>query len=206
MMGGIMEQYRVVIIDDHDLMRRGFISALGENWMVTGEAADLTGGKAVFDTMKSPPDLVVLDIALRNNEWGLDLLPYLAERYGKKAPPVLVYSVYADYAHVQAAIGMGVLGYVSKDEGFPELETAMRAVVQRQAHINKKLLNKLSSVPDLMSGLTKREKQVFLLVQQGWDNKRIANEFSLAPRTVECYLNRIYSKLGAKSRKELQEL
>jgi DNA-binding NarL/FixJ family response regulator len=57
-----------------------------------------------------------------------------------------------------------------------------------------------------MSGLTKREKQVFLLVQQGWDNRRIAGEFSLAPRTVECYLNRIYSKLGAKSRKELQEL
>jgi DNA-binding NarL/FixJ family response regulator len=40
-----MEKYRVVIIDDHDLMRRGFISALGENWTVTGEAADLSGGK-----------------------------------------------------------------------------------------------------------------------------------------------------------------
>jgi DNA-binding NarL/FixJ family response regulator len=201
-----MKQYRVVIIDDHDLMRRGFISALGKNWTVTGEAADLDGGKTVFDIMKEPPDLVVLDIALRNNEWGLDLLPHLAERYGKKAPPVLVYSVYADYAHVQAAIGMGVLGYVSKDEGFPALETAMQAVVRRQVHINQKLLNKLSSVPDLMSGLTRREKQVFLLVQQGWDNKRIANKFSLIPRTVECYLNRIYSKLGVKSRKQLQEL
>jgi DNA-binding NarL/FixJ family response regulator len=156
--------------------------------------------------MSEPPDLVVLDIALRNNEWGLDLVPHLAERYGKKAPPVLVYSVYTDYAHVQAAIGMGVLGYVSKEEGFPALETAMRAVVQRQVHINQRLLSKLSSVPDLISGFTKREKQVFLLVQQGWDNKRIAKEFSLVPRTVECYLNRIYSKLGVKSRKELQEL
>jgi DNA-binding NarL/FixJ family response regulator len=201
-----MEKYRVVIIDDHDLMRRGFISALGENWTVTGEAADLSGGKAVFDTMNDPPDLVVLDIALRNNEWGLDMIPYLAQRYGKKAPPVLVYSVYTDYAHVQAAMGMGVLGYVSKDEGFPALETAMRAVARRQVFINQKLLSKLSSVPDLMSGLTRREKQVFLLVQQGWDNKRIACEFSLLPRTVECYLNRIYSKLGVKSRKELQEL
>jgi DNA-binding NarL/FixJ family response regulator len=201
-----MEKYRVVIIDDHDLMRRGFISALGENWTVAGEAADLDGGKAVFDAMNPPPDLVVLDIALGNNEWGLDLLPWLAERYGKKAPPVLVYSVYADYAHVQAAMGMGALGYVSKDEGFPVLEAAMRTVAQRRVHINQELLNKLSSVPDLMSGLTRREKQVFLLVQQGWDNKRIAGEFVLAPRTVECYLNRIYSKLGAKSRKELQEL
>jgi DNA-binding NarL/FixJ family response regulator len=202
---GKMKKYRVLIIDDHDLMRRGFISALGDSWTAAGEAADLSGGKAVFETMSDPPDLVVLDIAL-GNEWGLDLVPWLTERYGKEAPPVLVYSVYADYAHVQAAIGMGVLGYVSKDEGFPALETAMHAVVQRQVHINKKLLSKLSSVPDLMSGLTKREKQVFLLVQQGWDNKRIANEFSLAPRTVECYLNRIYSKLGTKSRKELQEL
>jgi DNA-binding NarL/FixJ family response regulator len=201
-----MGKYRVVIIDDHDLLRRGFISALGENWTVTGEAADLSGGKAVFDTMSDPPDLVVLDIALGNNEWGLDLVPHLAERYGKKAPPVLVYSVYTDYAHVQAAMGLGVLGYVSKDEGFPVLEAAMRTVARRQVHINQKLMSKLSSVPNLMSGLTRREKQVFLLVQQGWDNKRIANKFVLAPRTVECYLNRIYSKLGAKSRKELQEL
>jgi DNA-binding NarL/FixJ family response regulator len=201
-----MKKCRVVIIDDHDLLRRGFISALGTEWTVTGEAADLDGGKAVFAAMDEPPDLVVLDIALRNNEWGLDLIPHLAKRYGKIAPPVLVYSVYADYAHLHAAMGMGAMGYVSKDEGFPVLETAMRTVAQHQVHINQKLLDKLSSVPDMINGLTKRERQIFLLVQQGWDNMRIAEEFSLAVRTVECYLNRIYSKLGIKSRKELQGL
>jgi NarL family two-component system response regulator LiaR len=199
-------KYQVVIIDDHDLMRRGFISALGEDWTVTGQATDLAEAREVLAALPAPPDLIVLDITLKNNEWGLDLVPHLEERYGKKAPPVLVHSVYADYAHIQAAIGMGVKGYVSKDEGFPVLETAMQTVVRGQVYITQKMLAKLSSVPDLIGGLTKREKQIFLQVQQGWDNRHIAKEYSLLPRTVECYLNRNYSTLGVKHRKELQNL
>jgi DNA-binding NarL/FixJ family response regulator len=198
-------KFRVVIIDDHELLRRGFAGALDSSWTVAGQAADLAEAKAVFENMRQPPDLVVLDIALRNNDWGLDLVPWLAERF-EKAPPILVYTVYADYAHVQAAVSMGVRGYVSKDEGFPALEQAMRTVVQGLVYINQKLFSKLTAVPDMISGLTKREKQIFLLVQQGWDNRRIAAEFSLVPRTVECYLNRIYSKLGVKTRRELQGL
>jgi DNA-binding NarL/FixJ family response regulator len=200
------KKFRVVIIDDHELLRRGFAGALDSSWTVAGQAADLAEAKAVFEKMSLPPDLVVLDIALRNNDWGLDIIPWLAERFEKKPPPILVYTVYADYAHVQAAVSMGVQGYVSKGEGFPALEQAMQTVVRGLVYINQKLFSKLSSVPDMMSGLTKREKQIFLLVQQGWENRRIAAEFSIVLRTVECYLNRIYSKLGVKTRKELQDL
>jgi DNA-binding NarL/FixJ family response regulator len=200
-----MKKYRVFIIDDHDLLRRGFAGALGEGWTLAGEAADLDEAATLF-AASPPPDLVVLDIALRDNAWGLDLLPRLTERYGAAAPPVLVYTVYADYAHVQAALSLGVRGYVSKDEGFPVLERAMQTVVTGGVYINEKLITKLSAVPDLVSGLTKREKQIFLLVQRGRDNKSIAGELSLSIRTVECYLNRIYSKLGVKTRRSLQEL
>jgi NarL family two-component system response regulator LiaR len=201
-----VEKRSLVIIDDHDLLRRGLISALGESWTVAGQAADLDEASSIFTKLKTPPDLVVLDIALGKGPWGLDLIPALAEQYGSRTPPVLVYSAYADYAHVQAAMNMGVRGYVSKAEGFPVLEKAMETVVQGQVYINQELISKLSAMPDILGSLTKREKQIFLAIQHGRDNQHIAEEFSLALQTVECYVNRIYSKLGVKSRKELQEL
>jgi NarL family two-component system response regulator LiaR len=198
--------YSLVIIDDHDLLRRGLISALGKDWIIAGEAADLDEAKGIFAKLKTPPDMVMLDIALGKGQWGLDLIPALTEQYGTSSPPVLVYSAYADYAHVQAAMNMGVRGYVSKAEGFPVLEKAMKTVVQGQVYINQKLVSKLSAAPDLLGGLTKREKQVFLALQHGLDNQHIAEEYTLTLRTVETYVNRIYSKLGVKSRRELQAL
>jgi NarL family two-component system response regulator LiaR len=202
-----MDKRRLVIIDDHDLLRRGLAGALGKGWTLTGEAADIEEAKLLFENLPSPPNLVVLDIALRGGDWGLDLIPYLAARYGKPAvPPVLVYSVYADYSHVQAAMSMGVQGYISKEEGFPVLEKAIQTVLRGQVYVNQKIISKLSVVPGLLSSLTRREKEVFLMVQRGLGNHEIAGELGLVLRTVECYLNRIYSKLGIKSRKELQAL
>ncbi|MDR1625126.1 MAG: response regulator transcription factor, partial [Spirochaetia bacterium] len=187
-----MRKSQIVIIDDHELLRRGFIGALGNAWTVAGQAADIAEAKKIFGNLAKPPDLVVLDIALRGGDWGLNLIPWLEEVYGMAAPPVLVYTVYADYAHVRAAVSVGARGYVSKDEGFPVLEEAMRMLMRGRTHINPNLLFKLAAVPDMISGLTKREKEIFLLVQQGRDNKHIAQQLALVPRTVECYLNRIY--------------
>ncbi|GHT61012.1 DNA-binding response regulator [Spirochaetia bacterium] len=177
-------------------------------WTIAGEAASLEEARHLLENLRPPPDLIILDISLRDKEWGLELVPWLAAQYGaqKRAPPVLVYSVYADYAHIKTAFHMGVQGYISKAEGLAELEAAMETVVQGNVYVDKKMMAKLSFVPELIDGLTKREREIFMLVQQGLDNRRIAEQLSLNLRSVENYISRIYDKTGVKTRRELQDL
>jgi DNA-binding NarL/FixJ family response regulator len=118
----------VVLMEDHDMMRRGLASscAPGDRWKVIGEAATITEAAVLFEKFSASrfglPDLVLLDIQL-GQEWGLDLIPLLKKRGGRDAPPVLVYSVYEDYAHIKAAIRAGAAGYISKSQRDAELET-----------------------------------------------------------------------------------
>jgi DNA-binding NarL/FixJ family response regulator len=199
--------YSVVVVEDQEIMRRGLVGVLSSQWVVVGEAANLTEARQVFDELAAPPDLVLLDIALADQEWGLDLLPFLADRYkAGKVPAALVYSIYTDYAHVKNALSMGVKGYVSKAKGLRELEAAMSAVLRGQMWVDQELISKLAIVPDLIKGLTRREQEVYTLAHKGWENEKIAVELGLVVRSVENYLYRIYEKLGVKNRRELGEL
>jgi DNA-binding NarL/FixJ family response regulator len=201
-----METRRVVLVEDQELLRRGLVAALGDTspWVIAGEAASLEEARHLLESLLPPPDLIILDIALRDKEWGLELMPWLAKR--EAAPPVLVYSVYADYAHIKTAFHLGVQGYISKAEGLLELEAAMETVARGNVYVDKKIMDKLSVVPELISGLTKREREIFMLAQQGLDNRRIAVNLGLNLRSVENYMNRIYDKTGVKTRRELQDL
>ncbi len=198
----------MVVVEDQEIMRRGLVGVLSEKWLVVGQAANLTEARKVFDELAEPPDLALLDMALADQEWGLDLLPYLSERFKQhsKVPATLVYSIYTDYAHVRNALSMGVKGYVSKAKGLQELEAAMSAVLGGQVWVDQELISKLAIVPDLIMGLTKREQEVYTLAHKGWGTVRIAGEMGLVERSVENYLYRIYEKLGVKNRRELEEL
>jgi DNA-binding NarL/FixJ family response regulator len=192
-------------------MRRGLASFLAGTgkWRIIGEAASLKEATALFESISagtSPmPDLTLLDIRLEK-EWGLDLLPILKKRYGKVAPPVLVYSVYEDYSHVKAAIRAGAAGYVYKSREDAELEAAMDMALRGGFFSAPHLMNKLAEVSDFMLGLTKRERQVFEMVQRGIINRDIAAELGISVRTVENVLSIIYDKTGIGSRKELEKL
>ena len=199
-----METRRVVVVEDQELLRRGLAAALDTRWVIAGEAASLPEARRLLENLRPPPDLIILDISLRDNEWGLELMPWLAKQ--KIAPPVLVYSVYADYAHIKTAFHMGVQGYISKAEGLAELEAAMETVARGNVYVDKKMMAKLSFVPELLGGLTKREREIFMLAQQGLDNRRIAEDLGLNLRSVENYMNRIYDKTELKTRRELQDL
>jgi DNA-binding NarL/FixJ family response regulator len=202
------KSYTIVIIDDHEMMRRGLAAALSPRWTIAGVAASLTEGRALFKKLKTPPSVVILDIELRDKEWGLEILPYLEKLYGhtKSIPPVLVYSVYSDYVHVKTAMSMGVKGYVSKVYGLAELEKALKTVLKGKIYINNDVTLKLTVVSDKVQSLTKREKEVFTLVQQGKDNRQIEKELHLVKRSVENYINRILNKLNIKNRQELRDL
>jgi DNA-binding NarL/FixJ family response regulator len=201
----------VVLIEDHDMMRRGLAAYFtkGGRWKVIGEATNINETVALFEKLSaslSPlPDLVLLDIQL-GNEWGLDLIPFLKKHCGKNAPPVLVYSVYEDYAHIKAAIRAGAAGYISKSRGDAELETAMEAVLRGDSFIAPALMEKIVEVSDIMLALTKRERQIFEMVQRGISNREIAEELKLSLRTIENNLSIIYDKTKVKNREELETL
>jgi DNA-binding NarL/FixJ family response regulator len=201
----------VVLVEDHELMREGlraFFARRGD-WAVAEEAASLAETEALFekfDRDKRPlPDLVILDLEL-GDSWGPDIITMLKQRYGKTAPRIVVYSAYTDYVHVKAAMRAGAAGYVCKSRRAEELERAMVKVLEGESAVDPDLVFRITTVSDMMLGLTKRERQVFELVQTGRDNRQIAETLGISPRTVENNLSVIYDKTGIKSRAELAGL
>ena len=197
----------VVIIDDHEIIRAGLDARLKGHWSIAGEAASLEEAKALFAGLPEAPDLVLLDIEL-GNEWGLDILKersFFGSLYGR-IPPVLVYSVYDDYAHVNAALRSGANGYICKSQGASDLLDAMESVASGKTFFTSAMLRRLADVTDIMLVLTKREREIFSMVQRGFDNRAIAAALKVSLRTIENSLSILYDKTGVKNRRELERL
>jgi DNA-binding NarL/FixJ family response regulator len=194
----------VVIIDDHEMMRSGLTARLENHWSIAGEAASLEEAKKIFESLTDAPDLILLDIEL-GNEWGLDIIG--DKSLGKsKFPPVLIYSVYDDYAHVNAAIRCGARGYVCKSQSAAELLEAMEDVSSGKTSFPPAMLQRMAITSDKILCLSKREQEVFYMVQRGKNNKEIAEDLGVSIRTIENNLSIIYDKTGAKNRQELKRL
>jgi DNA-binding NarL/FixJ family response regulator len=200
----------LVVIEDHAMMRRGLAAYFSQTrrWTIIGEAASLNEAAALFAAPAAQtalPDMVLLDIDLQGS-WGLDLIPRLKKLYQNRRLPVIIYSVFSDYVHAKAALRSGAAGYVCKSQGEAELETAMEIVLKGGSAYSPELLAKMEGVSDLLMWLTKRERQVFELVQNSKTNKEIAEILGIRIRTIENYLSVIYDKIGVKSRRELENL
>jgi DNA-binding NarL/FixJ family response regulator len=203
----------LVLIDDHALLRRGLSSWLAENgqWQALGKAASLEEATALFERLDPGlPDLTLLDIDLHSPDcpgsWGLDLIPFLKKQYGKNVPPVLVYSVYDDYLHFKAAFRSGAKGYVCKSQDTGELRAAMDQVAAGGVWFAPDHAFRMAAVSDIVLGLTKRERQIFELVQRRNSNREIAAAIGISVRTVENNLSVLYDKTAVKNRTELERL
>jgi NarL family two-component system response regulator LiaR len=206
----VKQVHTLALVDDHVFMRRGLADYFAQTgrWIVRWEAADLEEAGALFAAPHagtSLPDIVLLDITLKDS-WGLDLIPRLKDLYNSKNPPVVVYSAHGDYAHIKAAFRSGAAGYVNKSQGEAELEKAMKIVLQGGRSFSPELLSKIGEISDIMLGLTKREREMFDLVQRGKSNRQIAEIMGIRLRTVENSLSIIYAKTGVHYREELENL
>ncbi|MFP3043777.1 response regulator transcription factor [Treponema primitia] len=205
----------IVIIEDHPVMRKGLAAwfAGTGRWQVLGIAADLTEARDLFSELAALPDILLLDIQLgahdsvtcNEDAMGLDLIPWLRERFGK-TPPIVVYTQFDDYAHANAALGFGVRGYVCKYRSEEELETSLQAVLQGEVSMDKAVEPKLKNAAETQTLLTRREAEILKHVRDGQSNKRIAAALGISPRTVENLLSRIYYKTGIASRADLQKI
>jgi len=202
----------IFILEDHPVMLKGLASwFVGTGrWQVLGIASNIEDAKALLAGTQALPDIVLLDIQLKTaraaDDCGFDLVPWLRERYGKKAPAVAVYTHFDDYIHANAAFHIGVKGYVCKHRSEEELEAALQNVLKGETFIDEAVKPGLQKVTEIEKLLTSREVEVMYLVANGLSNKRIAAELGISLRTVENILSCVYFKTGVSSRAELQKM
>ena len=201
----------IFIVEDHPLMQKGLFSYFSGTgrWKVLGTASSLAEAKHMLCKIstESPPDVLLLDIQLEDG-WGLDIIPWLKkQRTGEQQqslPLLAVYTSFDNYAHVSAALGLGVKVYITKLRSEKELEAAILSAFSGIICIDENAQMKLQNIKDVFSMLTKREAEIVLLVKKKLTNKQIAAELEISHRTVENILSCVYDKMGIKSRKELE--
>ncbi|MDA8274960.1 MAG: response regulator transcription factor [Actinomycetota bacterium] len=199
---GSHDAARVVIVDDHELLRTGTRRILEEagGFAVVGEAGDGPAALALVDELD--PDVVLVDIRLPSTN-GIDLARRIVD--GHPDATVVVLSAYDDEDYVRAALSVGASAYLLKTTPGAELVRAIHDARRGTVVLDPGVVGARSAAgaDDAAGALTARERQVVRLVARGLANKAIARQLSISPRTVEAHLNHAFEKLGASSRTEL---
>jgi DNA-binding NarL/FixJ family response regulator len=185
---------RIVLADDHDLVRSGIKALLTmvEGVDVIAEARD---GKELVTLVESlQPDVVMTDISMP----GMDGITAIAEIHGKH-PNVrmLVLSMYDTVDFVKRAVANGACGYLMKDAPPFELEQAVRSVMATGSYFSPAIAQRLlqPSEPTVDDELTHRQVEILKLIAQGRASKEIAYELGLSPKTVDVHRARIMERL-----------
>ena len=200
------EKPGIVIIEDHPVMAEGLAASLEKSgrWRVTGKASTLSEARKLLSA--SLPDILLLDIQLKDG-CSLELIPWLNQQNPQtKLPALVVYSAFDDYARVTAALGLGVNAYVCKHRNEEELEAILQKVLNGGRYIDEETQGKLETVSGFLSHLTKREAEILNLVKEGLSNSQIAARLNIKQRTVENILSCVYDKTGIRSRLKLQQM
>ena len=199
-------QIRVVLADDHAIVRKGIRDFLEEDAAirVVGEASD--GEEAVALVARERPDIALLDIQMPRLN-GLDA----ARRLRKEFPNVrvLMLTAFEDEPYILAALRAGVHGYLLKTASSDEMVHAIHAVAEGETALSpavaKKLVQRASGgarTEDAMEPLSERELEVLRYAAKGMGNRQIAAELGISDRTVQGHLANIYEKLHVSTRTE----
>jgi len=205
-----MRQIKVLIVDDHTLVRDGIraLLMLALDIEVIGEAAN---GKEALDKIKQlVPDIVLMDLAMPIMG-GLDTIRRIRKDY--PATKVLVLTQYDDSDYVIPAIEAGARGFITKMAAFSELATAIQAVDKGASYLSPSaaaaLVQECQQKPSYegekepYEQLTEREREVLKLVVEGYTAKQIADILIVSPKTVEWYKTSLMSKLNIRNKTDL---
>jgi len=205
-----MKKLRILLADDHTLVRQGLRRILEEktDWEVVAEAHD--GREAVLRTVELKPDLVIMDIAMPQLN-GTEATRQIT----RKAPDVqvLVLSMHMDESYVLQTLRAGARGYLLKDSVDADLLRAVTAVSEGKSFFSPAVAKMMlddymrhleqQGVTDRFELLSEREREIFQLISEGNSNKEIANSLSLSISTVETHRSRIMEKLDLHSTAEI---
>lgn len=207
------ENIRVLVVDDHPLVREGIRHVLneGSGLEVTAEAA--SGEEALKLAQSHRPDVILLDISMPG-ESGLKVATKL--RSCVPEARILILSMHDHAEFVLGAVRAGVHGYVLKDSLPVELRQAVRTVYSGEEFFSPPVASRLSAalrgeIPvgakrQRIESLTKREREVLVHVAMGRSNKEVAGELGISVRTVETHRENLMRKLDIHSVAELTRL
>jgi DNA-binding NarL/FixJ family response regulator len=191
---------RVLLVDDHALVRAGIRSLLGAmaEVQVVGEAA--SGEEALRMAERERPDVVLMDIAMKGLT-GLEAAARLRER--QPSIRVLILSMHSGEEYVLQALRAGAVGYLLKDAATGELELALRTVIRGESWLSPSVSRQVvegygqrSSSDAVPEVLTTRQREVLRLVAGGKSTKEIAFFLNLSVKTVETHRAQIMERLG----------
>ncbi|MBY6274734.1 response regulator [Symbiobacterium thermophilum] len=197
---------RVLIVDDHELLREGLKSLLSreEDMEVVGEAAG--GREAVALCRSLRPDVVVLDARLPDVD-GVEVCRQLQEEMPEVA--VLMLTTFSDSDLVLGAVRAGARGYVVKDVLGMDLKRSIRAVARGEVAMDPKVVGYLmqqmrspSADKEERIPLNRQQLAIIRLVAQGYTNREIAERMFLSEKTVKGYLAEAMRRMGVKNRVE----
>ena len=199
---GDPSRIRVVIADDHAVVRRGLRQLLEveEGFEVCAEASDLADARRYV--RGHHPDVLVLDLNLSEGP-SLAAIPGLRDEFPDTQ--IVVLTMQNEPAYARQALSAGALGYVLKEAAEAELVEAVRRAAGGDTYLNPRLGARVAAEPPpgLPDGLSEREVEVLRLIALGHTNAEVAEQLFLSVRTVETHRAHIQQKLRLNSRSEL---
>lgn len=194
-----MKPIRVIVADDHPIVRSGIASVLAtqRDFDVVGEAEN--GDAAIEAAARLHPDVVLMDLRMPVRSGVEAAAAILAEQPAIK---ILVLTTYVTDGEVLRAIEVGALGYLLKDVSHEELFRAVRSVARGVRYLAPEVTDRLVNRWQLSGryALTHRELDVLRCVARGEGNKQIAASLGIAEPTVKAHLVHIFEKLGVENR------
>jgi DNA-binding NarL/FixJ family response regulator len=199
---------RVLIVDDHPLVREGLAARIGSqrDLEVCGEAADVDGALALLDETR--PDLMIVDLMLKSGH-GLDLINKASRR--EPPPKMLVLSAHDESMFAARVIRAGAHGYVNKQEAQDKVLDAIAAVLRGELYVSAEFAQRLvgnplgADAPEARGTerLSDRELEIFELIGRGRSTRSIAAELHLSIHTIETHRENIRAKLSLRNGSEL---
>ncbi|MBC2889597.1 response regulator [Gordonibacter massiliensis (ex Traore et al. 2017)] len=199
---------RIVLADDHEVVRAGFKMILEQDpeMKVVAEAAD--GAQAYSIVAREKPDVLLMDISMPPGQSGLVACEKIAGDF--PSTRIVILTMFAEPEYLFYTLRGGAAGYMLKNSTSEELIAAVRAVAGGGSYIHPKMAALLTK--QLVGGegedrsyqsLSNRELEILQLLAKGYTNKEISERIFLSVKTVEAHRSKIYRKLGFKTRADL---
>jgi len=194
---------RILLVDDHDMVRRGLAVFLlaNDDLVLVGEATN--GVEALEKCAEFRPDVVLMDLMMPVMD-GITAIRLIRERYPETQ--VIALTSFSEEKLVETSLQAGAIGYLFKNVSVDELAAAIRAArVGRPTlapEATKVLIQKTTRPPAIGEDLTNRERDILRLLVDGLSNPEIAEQLSLSRSTVKTHVSHILEKLGVDSRVE----
>jgi DNA-binding NarL/FixJ family response regulator len=196
-----MKPIRVLLADDHTLVRAGFRRLIQDLAKIEVVAEAENGREALQLVQEHQPDMILLDIAMPGLN-GLEVAARVREQFPQVR--VLMLSMYLNEEYVWQALRAGASGYLLKDSADSELEIAIRAVAQGETYLSPPVskqvisdyMTRADSEPHSLSRLTPRQREVLQLIAEGHSTKEIAFLLKVSVKTVETHRTELMERLS----------